>query len=142
MMTVRDSSSVTTPRRIGRTRRVLFFIAGSLALALGALGVLLPVLPTTPFVILAAFCYARSSQRAHSWLLANRVFGRHISDYLAGEGISWWVKAGVLSLLWATIAVSATLLVPFLWARVLLVAIGLAVTIHVLKLKTKQSADA
>ena len=120
-----------------RTRRVLFFLAGSLALGLGVLGVVLPLLPTTPFLILAAFFYARSSRRVYLWLLSNRVFGRQLDDYLTGKGVSRWVKVGVLVLLWVMIGLSAALFAPFLWMRLLLVIIGVGVTVHVLRLKTK-----
>jgi uncharacterized membrane protein YbaN (DUF454 family) len=139
-MRERRPSSLAVP---GRTRRVLYFLAGSFALALGVLGVVLPLLPTTPFVIVAAFCYARSSERVHSWLLANRVFGRQLNDYLSGSGVSWRVKAGALVLLWTSICLSAVLFAPFLWVRVLLGAIGTGVSAHVLMIKTRRaSADA
>ncbi len=134
-MNGRGTSSTPDPRWI---RRVLFFLAGSLALGLGALGVVLPLLPTTPFLILAAFCYARSSRRAHSWLLSNRVFGRQLDAYLTGKGVSRWVKVGVLVFLWAVIGLSAALFAQFLWLRVLLVVIGAGVTVHVLRLKTRE----
>ena len=57
-----------------RLQRLLFFVSGSIFVALATLGVLLPLLPTTPFLLLAAACYARSSSRFHSWLLANRIY--------------------------------------------------------------------
>lgn len=120
-----------------RTRRVLFFLAGSLSLVLGIIGIVLPLLPTTPFLLLAVFCYARSSARAHSWLLKNRVFGRQLEDHLTGKGVSGWVKAGALAFLWVTIGLSAAFFAPFLWVRVLLAVIGLSVTVYVLRLKTK-----
>ena len=101
-----------------KSTRILFFAAGSLSLGLGALGVVVPVLPTTPFLILAAYCFARSSERAHAWLLNNRVFGPPLRDYLEGRGVSWRIKAGALVFLWAVIGVSIALFVPFLWARI------------------------
>ncbi|MFC6669133.1 YbaN family protein [Marinobacterium aestuariivivens] len=63
--------------------RLLYFCAGMLALLLGAIGVVLPLLPTTPFVILAAFCFSRSSERLHRWLLNQRLFGPLIRDWEA-----------------------------------------------------------
>jgi uncharacterized membrane protein YbaN (DUF454 family) len=127
-----------SPRRPKRTGRILFFLAGSLSLSLGAIGVVLPVLPTTPFLILAAFCFARSSERAHAWLLANRVFGSQLQGYLDGRGISWRIKAGALVFLWAAIGVSVVMFVPFLWARILLGLIALAVTTHVVTIKNRK----
>jgi hypothetical protein len=115
-------------------RRVLYFAAGCLAVAIGALGVILPVLPTTPFLLLAAFCFARSSRRAHEWLLNNRVFGRFLRDYLEGNPVSAWVRAGALVFMWATIAVSVAFFVPVLWGKILLLVTGVAVSVHVIML--------
>ena len=121
-----------------KSSRILFFLAGSLSLGLGALGVVLPVLPTTPFVLLAAFCFARSSPRAHAWMLGNRVFGPPLRDYLAGRGIPWRIKAGALVFLWAAIGVSIVVFVPFLWVRILLGLIAIAVTVHVVMIKNRK----
>lgn len=71
-----------------RMKRGVYILVGTLALALGALGFFLPVLPTTPFVILAAACYYRGSERLHAWLLESRWFGEMIRNYQAGRGIT------------------------------------------------------
>jgi len=68
--------------------RIVWLILGLVSLGLGALGVVLPLLPTTPFVILAAFCFARSSPRLHDWLRRNPVFGKAIDDWHANRAIS------------------------------------------------------
>jgi uncharacterized protein len=128
-------ASLRGPQRAGR---LLLFLAGWLSLGLGALGVVLPVLPTTPFLLLAAYCFARSSERAHAWLLDNRVFGPPLRDYLDGRGISWRIKAGALVFLWAAIGVSIVLFVPFLWVRILLGLIAIAVTVHVVMIKNRK----
>jgi uncharacterized membrane protein YbaN (DUF454 family) len=117
--------------------RAMYLAAGSLSLALGIVGIVLPVLPTTPFLILAAWCYARGSERCYRWLLTNRVFGRHLSDYLCGRGVSWRVKAGALVLLWVAIALSAVFAVESLWARVLLVVVAVGVSVHVVLIKRR-----
>ena len=62
---------------------------------------MVPVLPTTPFLILAAICYARGSVGCYRWLVTNRVFGRYLDDYLHGRGVSWRVRAAALAFLWA-----------------------------------------
>ena len=98
----------------------------------------LPILPTTPFLLLAAYCFARSSRRAHDWLLTNRVFGRHLRDYLEGKGVSPWAKAGTLVLLWAAIGASVVFFVPMWWARALLRVIGAAVTVHILLIRNRR----
>lgn len=73
-------------------RRFLFFTAGSIALALGVLGILLPGLPTTPFLLLASYCFIRSSARAHRWLLTHPVFGVYIRDWEERRGVRRSVK--------------------------------------------------
>ena len=67
--------------------KALWVIAGSVFVVLGAFGVILPGLPTTPFLILAAACYIRSSQRLYDWLIANKTFGPYLRDYREGKGI-------------------------------------------------------
>ena len=66
-----------------------YFIVGWISLALGVLGVILPLLPTTPFVLLSAFCFSKSSHRFHQWLLHHKLFGPLIKD---------WQKHGVIKL--------------------------------------------
>ncbi len=116
-------------------RRVLLLIAGSLCLALGIAGVAVPVLPTTPFLILAALCYARSSERGHRWLMSNRVFGRYLRDYLEGRGPSWKAILAALLFLWGVLALTAALAVDSPVMRVILLAVAGGVTLHLLALK-------
>jgi uncharacterized membrane protein YbaN (DUF454 family) len=127
-----DSRSV---ERRGVARAVLMFI-GTLSLALGIAGVFLPLLPTTPFILLASACYARSSKRFYGWLLTNRLFGRYVRDYLELRGVPKKVKAVSLLALWVTIGCSAAFAVDALWARALLIFIATAVTVHILSLRT------
>ena len=121
----------------GRLRRTLLLVAGSVFLTLGMVGIAVPVLPTTPFLILAAICYGRSSLRCYRWLTTNRVFGRHLDDYLHGRGISWRVKAGTLAFLWVVIVCTAVFFVDALWLRILLFVIAVGVTAHVVTLKSR-----
>lgn len=90
----------------GLTRHALF-AAGSVSLALGIIGVFVPLLPTTPFLLLAAACYIRSSPRAHHWLVGNRVLGAYIRGYRSGAGLPLSVKLITLCVLWITIGYSA-----------------------------------
>jgi uncharacterized protein len=122
----------------GKLRRALLIAAGSLSLGLGVLGILLPLLPTTPFLLLSAACYLRSSERLYNWLMNHRLFGRIISDYLHHRSISLPVKISSLSLLWLTIGYSALFVVSKLWVSILLVLIAVGVTIHILSFKSKK----
>ena len=117
-------------------RRVLWIGAGTLFVALGFVGIFVPVLPTTPLLLLAAVCYGRSSPRFLHWLLHNRWFGAYIRNYREGRGLPRREKALTLLGLWLTIGVSAVYVVSQWWLRLGLIAIALGVTIHLLRIKT------
>lgn len=124
----------------GRLRRGLLVAAGLVCVGLGLIGVVVPVLPTTPFLLLAAACFLRSSDRLHRWLLGNRVFGEYLRRYREGEGLPLSSKVATLVLLWASLGASAFFAVPprLWWVRFLLFAVGVGVTIHVLCIKTRR----
>ncbi|MDY0297595.1 MAG: YbaN family protein [Acidobacteriota bacterium] len=124
-----------------RLRKTLLMIAGAVCVGLGTAGIFLPLLPTTPFLLLAATCYARSSPRRLRRLLANRWYGAYLGDYRAGRGIPGRVKAGALVLLWITIALSIVFATSLLWVRVLLGTIAIAVTLHILMLPTTKKVE-
>ena len=116
--------------------RVILIIAGTVSLSLGIVGIVLPVLPTTPFLLLAAFCYARSSQRFYNWLLGNRYLGIYIRNYLEKRGVRLKVKIFTIAWLWLTISASVILISPNIIVQVILVIIAAGVTAHVLSFKT------
>jgi hypothetical protein len=116
--------------------RHLLLAVGWTALGIGVVGIVVPVLPTVPFLLLAAACFLRSSERLHRWLVTHPVFGHHIDDYLAGRGLRPRVKVTALLTLWASILVSAFLFVPLLWADAVMVAVAAAVSVYILRLPT------
>jgi uncharacterized membrane protein YbaN (DUF454 family) len=117
------------------TRRI-WIILGSLFLGLGILGAFLPLLPTTPFLVLSAACYARGSERFYNWLLSNRWFGNYIRNYLEGKGVPWKSKVATIALLWITIGCSAAFAVQSLAIRIILIVIAIGVTAHILFIRT------
>jgi len=121
-------------------KKCLLIVAGSVSLALGILGIAVPLLPATPFLLLASYCYLRSSKRLHDWMLNNRVFGNYVHDYVTFRAVKKSVKAVTLALLWATLAISIALSSNF-YLRIFLVAVGVGVSIHVLSLKTLRARD-
>jgi uncharacterized membrane protein YbaN (DUF454 family) len=125
----------------GRCRRGLFVAAGTFFVGLGVVGALVPVLPTTPFLLLAAACYARSSERLYRWLFTNPLFGDYLRRYRDGEGLPLASKIATLALLWITLGVSALLVLPAhpWWPRALLLGVGLGVTVHILRIKTRRA---
>ena len=122
-------------------RRFLLIGAGWLCVGLGLLGAVLPLLPTTPFLLLAAACFARSSPRFYHWLHANRLFGGYLLRYRRGEGIPRRAKIISIGLLWLTLLTSAVWAVPARWwpVHALLLLIGVAVTAHILRIGKRRS---
>ena len=114
----------------------LLIVAGSVFVGLGVLGIFLPVLPTTPFLLLAAACYARSSQRFYCWLLNNRWFGTYIDNYRRKKGMPLKVKLLTVSLMWLTLIISLVFAVSSLVLRLILIILVLGVSIHILRIKT------
>ncbi len=116
--------------------RWILIIAGTIFVGLGTLGIFLPILPTTPFLLLAAACYARSSKRFYDRLINNKWFGAYIKNYREGKGIPLKVKVYTISLLWITILFSAFFFISIFWVSVVLILIAAGVTVHVLIIKT------
>ncbi len=116
--------------------RYLLLLLGWIFLGIGAVGMVLPVLPTTPFLLLAAACFMRSSERLHSWLVTHPVFGKQIADYLAGKGLRRKTKLVAIVTLWASIVASAVLFVPYPLADIALLVVAVWVTAYLLRLPT------
>jgi len=119
-----------------RFTRGILITAGTFFVGLGVLGIFLPLLPTTPFLLLAAACYARSSKRFYNWLLNNKWFGNYIKNYREKKGVPLKVKLSSISLLWITILFSALFVVDILLFRIILILIATGVTIHILSIRT------
>jgi len=111
---------------------------GGVFLVLAFIGVFLPLIPTTPFLLAAAASFSRSSDRFHNWLLNNRLFGHYISDYQDKKGVPLRIKISTLVFLWVSILVSVILFTDELWLRILLFIIAAGVTIHILLIRTKR----
>ena len=121
-----------TPNAQARgVRRYVLIGVGSLSLGTGVIGMFVPLLPTTCFLLLAAWCFGRSSPRLHHWMYHNRWFGTYLRDYRSGLGIPRAVKIGSLAILWATIGATVVFAISTTWIRVLLIAIALGVSAHV-----------
>lgn len=127
------------PREPTRIRhawlRWLLLGIGWLSVALGVIGIFVPVLPTTPFLLLAAACFVRSSRRVYVWLVTHPRLGPWIRDYLDGQGIPFRAKAWAIGLMWTSILLSCYL-VPLLPARLFMLTSAVLVTLYILRQKT------
>ncbi|WP_425915720.1 YbaN family protein [Pseudomonas sp. GWSMS-1] len=115
--------------------RYALLAIGWLSVALGVIGIFLPVLPTTPFLLLAAACFMRSSKRFYTWLVNHRQLGPWIVDYLEGQGIPLKGKVYAISLMWLSIGLSCYL-VPLFWARAFMLTSAVLVSLYILRQKT------
>ncbi len=125
----------SSPRRAA-VRGILIAI-GTASLGLGLVGLVLPILPTTPFLILAAACYARASTRLHAWLLGNRWFGPAIERWQTTRSLSPRAKWTAIPMVALTIGGSAVLIVEELFMRAVLLGVGLAVSLFLYRLPTR-----
>jgi uncharacterized membrane protein YbaN (DUF454 family) len=118
-------------------KKTVFFSLGVALVGLGAVGVALPILPTTPFILAAFFCFGKSSKRAEEWIENNKYFGSYINNYKEKKGVPVDVKRNSLIFLWLTLSISA-ILVNSLIVRLILLIVGICVSTHILLLKTKK----
>jgi uncharacterized membrane protein YbaN (DUF454 family) len=119
--------------------RITLIVLGTLFLALGALGVVVPGLPTTPFLLLAAALYFRSSDRLYSWLLNHRVFGRAIRNFRDTKSISLRTKVISIGTMWAMILLSIFLFIPNMPLRITIAALGVIGTIAIVLIRTSKA---
>lgn len=131
-----QDTSPTASIASGRTAKLLWNAAGTFFLLLGIVGIAVPLLPTTPLLLLAAACYFRGSARMYRWMMTNKYFGQYLEDYWAGRGMPLKVKIGTVSLLWAVITFSAIFATSSTILRIGLFVVALGVTIHIVTLKT------
>lgn len=125
---------------MGQVKKYLLITAGFISLVLGSIGIVLPVLPTTPFFLLSAYCFIRSSDKLYHWLIHHRIFGSYIYHYLEHRAVKKRAKIAALAMLWPSLLFSMYI-VNKTWISVLLVVIGAAVTTHILMLKTYQEPN-
>ncbi|MGJ8686911.1 MAG: YbaN family protein [Spongiibacteraceae bacterium] len=111
--------------------RYALFAIGWLSFVAGMIGLLLPVIPTSPFLILSAACFLRSSPRFYQWLTEHRWFGVYIRYYMDGEGIPRRVKILIITILWIMMLSSALLIVTIRWLSVLMLVIAAMVSIYI-----------
>lgn len=117
-----------------KTVRIVLVVAGVVSFCLGFLGLFLPILPTTPFLLLSAVCFAKSSTRFYNMLLNNRLFGKYIRDWRNKKCLPMRTKVIAITTLVVTMGTSVVFFIPILEVKVLLLGIALAVSIYILRI--------
>jgi len=138
-----EAQSEATNRRVREHDsplvRGVLIAAGSACVALGVIGIFLPLLPTTPLMLLAAACFARSSRRFHDWLLANRTFGPLILEWERHRSIPRRTKLTAIALMSATLGVSIVFFVEPRWLQGLLAVFGVALAIWMYRIPSRDA---
>ena len=116
--------------------KTVCIILGTVSLALGIIGIFLPLLPTTPFLLLTATLYFRGSPRLYQWLLNHKCLGPYIRSFRENKAIPLRAKIISISLMWITMLYCVFFIIPYIWVKVILLIIAAGVTYHILSFKT------
>lgn len=119
----------------GKIRKAVLVPAGCIFLAIGGVGIALPVLPTTPFVLLAAGCFATSSPGMYDKLANSKYFGEYVRNYKEKTGISTRTRAISLIFLWCMLGISAFFMKDNTTVLCILLIVGIAVSVHILTIR-------
>lgn len=125
------------PRGRRLPRPVLLGI-GWTCVGIGFVGVFVPGLPTTTFLLIAAWCFYRSSPKAHQWLMEHRLLGPYVRDFLNGKGMPMRSKVIALTMIWLTCGSSAAFFIRPLWLRAVVLLCGVIGTVVILRVPTRQ----
>jgi hypothetical protein len=118
--------------------RALFFVAGVVALGFAVAGIFLPVLPTTPLVLLAATCFARSYRPFHEWLIAHRLFGPILREWHEHRSIPYRTKIIAIGMMAGALTVSIVFFVDPPWLKAALAAFGVALGVYMYRLPSRK----
>lgn len=117
-------------------KKKIYICVGLLSIILAVIGAFLPVMPTVPFLLVALFCFERSSKKYHDMILNNKYFGKILRDYYEGKGLTVSIKIKIILFLSCGIGFSVYK-IQHLHLRIMLILIWLGVTLHIMLLKTK-----
>jgi uncharacterized membrane protein YbaN (DUF454 family) len=123
-----------------KLKKIFLIFIGLIALIFGTVGIILPVLPTTPFILLAAGCFSASSVRLATMLRRNRYFGSYIENYQNKLGIPRRIKYRSIIFLWTGLIISM-IITKILFVSIILMLIGIGVTLHLSSLKIKEETE-
>ena len=121
-----------------KTRRIIYIILGSFFLILGAVGIFIPLLPTTPFWLLTCWFYLHSSQKLYDRAMNNHYFGSYIKHFMVDKAIPLRSKIISISVMWLSAFLTCFYLNEYLWVKILLLLVSVGVTWHILSFPTKK----
>lgn len=124
---------------MSKARQILYITVGIISLALGVIGIFLPVLPTTPFILLTAWCFYHGSPRFHDWFVDHPRFGPIVEEYGNGEGMTQESKIKAIVMTWAMIILTIILFLDTLHNRLIVVVLGVIGSSVILSLKTREN---
>jgi len=121
-----------------KVTRILWLISGCISAMFGLVGIIIPGLPTTVFMLIAAACFYRSSQRFYDWVINHQLFGHHVKNFREGNGMSIKAKIMVFLVMWIFIVFAIVFGIPdyLIWAKILTVLAALAGTAYIFSLPT------
>lgn len=119
------------------TMKYIYVAIGSISLVLGVIGIFLPILPTTPFLLLSAALFFRGSPRLYTWLLEHKYLGPYIRSFREDRAIPLRAKIISVSLLWITAIHCMLFLFPYWWLKGIMAVVTIGVTIYILSFKTR-----
>lgn len=123
---------------MNQTRRIIYIVLGTVFLVLGAIGVFVPLLPTTPFWLLTCWFYIRSSEALYSRVMRNRHFGSYVQGFMVDKAIPLRSKLLSIVVMWISTCITFLILPHYLWVKILLVLISIGVTIYIVSFPTKR----
>jgi len=119
-----------------KIKKLLLNLLGFICLGLGATGIFMPGLPTTPFVILAAICFSKCNPKLYEWLRGTKFFGPYIEHYRTKQGIAKRMKIISIVVVWLSLSISM-LILRTTWAFIMLPIIGICVSVHIMLIRSK-----
>ena len=124
--------------KLNDAKRVIYILLGSLCLILGAIGIILPLLPTTPFWLVACWFYLRSSKVLYDRVIKNRFIGSYLKNYLEDHSISISTKITAISVMWSSFIYTTFVFEADWWINIILLLVSIGVTLHLLSIRTRR----
>ncbi|MBI5215475.1 MAG: YbaN family protein [Ignavibacteriae bacterium] len=119
-------------------KKIFFLTAGSLSVLFGVIGIVVPLLPTVPFLLLAAYLYAKGSERFYLWLIHHKWLGTILTNYREGKGIPFKIRMYSVLFLWLTIGASVVFLIEDITAKIIMLVVAVGITLRLMLMKSKE----